>query len=107
MWADYKREREGKEVLEWKDAFTVYSYPGEGLCYIEDNYVCPKKRKSGIAAAMANEIVIEAKEKGCHTLIGSVDVKSKAPGTNMKVLLAYGMEPYHTEGNVVYFRKQI
>ena len=106
-WADYIRERQGKEVKEWENAFTVYSFPGDKICYIEDNYVEPKFRKKGIAAAMANEIVIEAKERGCNLLIGSVDLGAKAPADNMKVLLAYGMEPYMTEGKLIYFKKEI
>ena len=61
LWAEYKKEREGKSVLEWKDAFTVYSYPGEGLCYVEDVYVKPKLRKSGLGRAMVEEIKKEAK----------------------------------------------
>ena len=107
MWAEYLKEREGKEVLQDPTGFTVYSYPGDKLCYIEDNWVMPDFRKSGVAKKMADKIVIEAKERGCDTLIGSVDLKSSAPGQNMKVLLAYDMDPYLTEGSVVYFRKSI
>ena len=107
MWAEYLKERSGKEVLQDPNGFTVYSYPGEGLCYIEDNWVMPAFRKSGVAKKMADKVVLEAKERNCHTLIGSVDLKSKAPGMNMKVLLAYGMDPYLAEGSVVYFRKDI
>lgn len=107
MWADYLRERSGKEVLQDPNGFTVYSFPGDGICYIEDNWVVPEFRKSGVAKKMADKIVIEAKERGCDTLLGSVDMTSKAPGMNMKVLLAYGMEPYLTEGKLIYFRKDI
>ena len=107
MWADYVRERQGKEVKKWKNSFSIYSYPGDGLCYIEDIYVEKDFREKGIAAGMAKEIEIEARGKKCHTLIGSVDVKANGATSSMKVLLAYGMAPYHTEGSVVYFRKDI
>lgn len=107
MLKSYFKERAGKEVLEWKNGFTVYSFPNDGICYIEDNYVEPHLRGKGIAKAMADEVAVIAKERHCTLLVGSVDLKSSAPADNMKVLLAYGMEPYHTEGSMVYFRKNI
>jgi len=91
MLADYFWEREGKFCLVREDeGFAKYSINGDE-CYIEDIYVVPEKRKTGIASQMADEIAASAKDHGCKYLVGSVAPEARGSTESMKVLLAYGM----------------
>ena len=72
-----------------------------------DIYVRPKKRKSGVAARLADEVCAQAKAKGVKTLVGSVDVTAVSATESLKVLLAYGMRVDSILGNVIYFKKDL
>lgn len=78
-----------------------------GECYIEEIYVVPEKRNSNFATKMADAITEIAKSKGINLLTGSVNLKIKGKEVSMKVLLAYGMSPCATNGEMVYFSKEI
>lgn len=86
--------------------FATY-HLSEGECYIDEIYVVPEKRKSHEAAKMADAITVIAKEMGINLLTGSVCVKAKGREASMKVLLAYGFSPAATNGDLVYFAKEI
>lgn len=107
MYADYLKEREDREVYEGPFGFASYKFLDGGLCYIIDIYVVPEERKTYAAATMADAIVKLAKEKGCTSLVGSVDTNAKDPTANMKVLLAYGMSFDSIGGSMLYFKKEI
>lgn len=107
LWADYKREREGKQVYEEKDGFVVYSFPSSVECYIEDIYVIPEKRKTGYATKLADYVCEIARKKGCEHLLGSVWVGSAGDTTSMKVLLGYGMHLLEVRGNLIIFTKEL
>ncbi len=109
FYADYVRERFNKQVWEDQTGFIVWHYvetKGMGRClYIEDIYVEPQHRLHGAAARMADQVVEEAAANGVFTVLGTVDVTAFNASDSMKTLLAYGMVPLSTEGNLVWFRK--
>lgn len=106
MYADYLKERENKHVLENDSGFLVYRIFDEYV-YIQDIYVVPEKRKTGVAAFWADHVCSIAKESGVKTLVGSVDVTANGATDSLKVLLAYGMSVDSISGNVIYFKKNI
>jgi hypothetical protein len=106
MYAKYKKEREGKEVLETEYGFASWCIDGE-VCYIEDIFVDLYHRQSGLAAKMADDICRLAKDRGCKTLLGSVNVQTQGSTTSMKVLLAYGMKLRSVNGQMIYLTKEI
>lgn len=109
--ADYIRERLGKLVHERSEGFAVYWYlthPRWGECvYLEDIYVAPEYRKSGVGAQMADEIAEEARGRGVFTMLGSVNPNANFATTSLKVLLAYGMTLDGIEDGLVMFSKDI
>lgn len=107
LWADYKKEREGKEILEKEDGFAIYSWTQDGGCYIEDIYVKPDKRKSGLAREMADQIKIIAKERECKFILGSVLCGANGDTDSLKVLLSYGMKLWEVHGNLIIFGQEI
>jgi GNAT superfamily N-acetyltransferase len=112
MYAEYIREREGKEILEHEHGFTIYGYnclAGVDFphVYIQDNYVRPEHRKKGVAREMADRIAEQAKALGIKVMLGSVDTQTRGADASLKVLIAYGMSLYTVNGNMIYMQKEL
>lgn len=108
LYADYLRERTGDEILEGTNGFATYRYINGGKSvYIVDIYTAPGARKAGLAAFLADRICVEAKEKGCTELIGTVVPSAKGSTDSLRVLLAYGMTVQSSDKDVIIFRKDI
>jgi hypothetical protein len=108
MFSAYSEEKGlGVRVLHSEGVgFATYHFlPDE--CYIEDIYIIPEKRKSKEASLLADTIVVMAKERGIKLLTGSVNLKANGKESSMRVLLSYGMSPIATNGDMVYFSKEI
>lgn len=108
MYEYYVEERDPRaKVLTWKDKGFAKYIIEKGECYIEEIYVLPRLRKTGVAEGMADEITVIAKEKGCSVLTGSVCVGAKGDTNNLKILLAYKMKLSGVSGNMIYFSKNL
>lgn len=107
LYAQYIKEREEKDIIESDEGFATYKIFDNGECYLQDIYVIPAMRKSGLATEMADKVVAIAKEKGCHTLIGSVCLDTNNTTRNMKVFLAYGMQIHKVIGSLIFLTKKI
>lgn len=108
LYADYLREHGVTEILEVDSGFATYRYINDGrTVYIVDIYVVPECRKSGIAAALADTIALEAKERGCTEMLGSVVPSSRGTANSIRVLLSYGMTLSSVQDGHVIFRKDI
>ena len=105
-FAEYIKERQGKEIIEDENGFATYYYVGPD-CYIEDIYVTPEKRKSGVASLYANEIAKIAIEKNCLNLIGSVKPSANGSTESLKVLLAYGFKLHSATEDFIWFKKKL
>ena len=106
LYAQYIKERLNKNIIETEDAFVVYSYENDHV-YIEDIYVIPEHRKSGIASILANMIADEAKEKGIKKMLGSVVPSANGSTSSVKVLLAYGMKVKSSINDFIVFEKEL
>ena len=107
LFADYIQERLNKGIIESEDGFATYIIANEEV-YIEDIYIVPAKRNTGLAAKMADEIAEIAKAKGCTVLVGSVAPQANGATDSLKVLLGYGMTLHSVQANgLIYFVKGI
>lgn len=107
MHAEYLRERTHDQILETEEGFATYRYIDEKTVYIIDLYVRPDFRKTNKASLMADSIVLEAKEKGCTKLLGSVVPSTKNSTISLKVLLGYGMSLQSSTNDFIVFQKEI
>ena len=105
-YADYLKEREGKEVLETEDGFVTFQISG-AECYIQDIYVVPEKRQSRVATVLADCVKDIALAKGCTWLSGSVSPSTSNSHKSLLVLLGYGMKLVKSDKDIVYFAKRI
>ncbi len=106
LYASYVYERSNKSMIETDKGFATFYYV-QDACYIEDIFVKREHRKEGIAAQMADQITVKAKENGYKKLIGSVDTQANNCTTSLKVLLAYGFELAFNQGNMIFLKKDI
>ena len=106
LYAKYKKERENKETLENDYGFCIYEETPLGI-YIEDLYVLPEVRKSGIASNFANEVKEIAKSKGLTYLFTSADKKALGWETSVKAIESYGFKLIKQEGTVLWYRREI
>jgi len=106
LFAKYKEERESAIVVETEHGFATAKLL-EDFLYIEDIYVVPEKRKSGIASILADELCAKAKNLGYKQVLGSVCLDANNPTSSLKVLLAYGFKLHSTNSNMIYLSKEI
>lgn len=108
LFAEYVLERTDDLIIETSGCFAVYRYlPGGKGVYIMDIYVQEHLRQCGAAADLADRIVIQAKEKGCIEIFGTVVPSLKGATRSVKVLLAYGMSVHKASEDLITFRKDI
>lgn len=107
LYADYIKEREGKHILETDKGFATYFLYDNGECYIQDIYIAPDFRKTGLSTKMVDEIVEIAKENKCHTLLGSICIDDKNATVNMKIWLNYGFCINKIVGPLIFLKKDI
>lgn len=108
LYADYIKERTTDHILETDIGFAHYRYIDDNkTCYIVDIYTQPECRQKGEAAALADQIVLEARSKGATTLLGSVQPSAKNSTTSLKVLLAYGFQLAFASQDAIFLRKEI
>ncbi len=107
LYADYVKERLGRGTIETEDGFATFEYLDEDTVYIVDLYVVPEKRKSNIAAKMADKVMEEAIKVGKKFMMGTVDTTTKHAEVSCKVLEAYGMKIYQVVGPTVFYFKDI
>lgn len=106
LYAEYILERTNDLIVETESGFATYRYINDNkTCYIVDIYTVPSERKKGAAALLADHIALEAKEKGCTELWGTVVPSAKGATASLRVLLAYGFELLSSTDNLIVFRK--
>lgn len=107
LYSQYTKERTNDIILETGAGFATYTYLDAQTVYIKDIFIVSECRGLGMASQLADQIVLEAKSKGCTTLLGSVCVSAKNSTDSLKVLLAYGMKLKSTVQDGIYLTKDI
>lgn len=105
-FANYIKERQGKEIIEDNYGFATYSFV-KGDVYIEDIYVNPDARSRAHASGYADKIAEIAKERGCKNMIGTVVPSTNGSTTSLKVLLAYGFQLHSSANDFIVFKKEL
>lgn len=106
LYKEYLKERENAELIYTEFGFITYKFLPEH-CYIEDIYIVPEKRKSGLGVELEALVIEIAKALGYKKVLGSVCTDANNWKTSQKVLEKIGYVPLSQEGNVIYFEKEI
>jgi GNAT superfamily N-acetyltransferase len=108
LFAQYVKEREGKHVIETEDGFAVLQFfPKNQEIYIEDIYVIPEKRKSGIGRSFLEQVEAMCREQGFNKISGSVRPSATGSTDSLKVLLSVGFRLAAAESDAIFFIKEV
>ncbi|MGE3608006.1 MAG: GNAT family N-acetyltransferase [Bacteriovoracaceae bacterium] len=97
LYADYINEIDcGRKIIESNDYFVAYFIHPHGECYIEDMYIIPEKRKSGLCFEILRSIEEIAKSNNCkilsHAIVKTHKNKDHVEGASV----AFGFK-FHSE----------
>ncbi len=107
LYSQYITERTNDQIIESDQGFITWRYLDGALVYIVDLFILPEFRNSKAATLLADQVVYEAKAKGCKAVIGSVVPSTKGSDTSIKVLQSYGMKLDSASDNLIIFKKEI
>ena len=107
LYLDYIQERLGKEILvEPGKAFIIYEIQGEEI-YIQDIYVDPLYRKTGLMAEMEKKIEALAIQRGCRYATGSVQPSANNSTQGLEYCLKRGYKLLETGNNYIILKKEL
>jgi len=106
LYAQYVNEREGKEIVEDNNGFATFKFI-QDYCYVEDVYVVPAKRKSGICLGYINAIAEIALRNGYTKLLTSVSPKANGAEASLKSTMACGFKVLSCDKDLIYFVKEL
>lgn len=106
LWADYVTERLGWSVLYEDDGFIAYHIVPPNLS-IEELYVRPEARETGLARHFADRVILEGRQQGCTKVWTTVRPGYPGAERAMKIALAYGFRMMRNDGDATILMKEI
>lgn len=98
LYAQYLKEREGKEVIEKGTGFCIYEIHSPHV-YISDVFVQKEYRNFGIASSLIEEVVQKAKKENCKYALTSFCLKANGWNISRKVMKKLGFKFYRKDKN--------
>lgn len=102
----YIKERENFETLEHHHGFATYQIVDKFI-YLKDIYVIPEMRKRHVAKEIADAVSEIGLAALCDKMFGSVCLTAPRVEENLQVILSYGFSYYRSEGNLLFFIKEL
>ena len=107
LYLDYIKERLGQEVMvEEGKAFIVFQIEKEEI-YIQDIYVDPLYRKTGIMSEMEKRIEAHALERGCTYATGTIQPTAANSTESLAYCLGRGYELLEAGKNIIILKKDL
>lgn len=106
LYGRYIKEREGKDILEYDDAFGSYEI-GDDYIYLVDVYVIPENRRKKRFGEIESEVANIGKENGCKWILATVDPEAKNSDISNKVLLSYGYKFWKESSYLDWYKKEL
>lgn len=114
LYSDYIFEKAGAETIEEEGGFITFLdttlHPNlevEGIFYLQEIYVAPEYRESGLAAKLTNQVIQIAKDRGYTQVVGTVCNVYKKFERNVAIIQQMGFKPLYQNGTIVVFTKEI
>lgn len=108
LYAQYIKEREGRDVIVKRWGFISYLIDAaNSVCDIDSIFIVAEFRRDKAGSTLADEVVEIAKARGCTILQGYNDPETEGSTISMKAMLAYGFKLSHLQGRLIVLRKEI
>lgn len=106
LYAQYLRERENAEVLEYDWGFAVYKMAPDHV-YLQDIYIVPAERNADRGQELMQEVAAIARTKGIKTMFGSICPSAKNSAKMERIMLHLGFELDSCGHDIIYYKKSI
>lgn len=106
LWAEYVKERGGKEIMEDEQYFIAYHFQGDTV-FIDDLHVAQEFRKQGVGRRACNIVAALAEAQGCKYMACTVFTKALNATESMAAAVAYGFRIVGSDDRFVWLRKGI
>ena len=106
LWSDYLLERLGHEVIEVEEGFAQISFV-DGICGLENIYVLPLFRKTGVAGVLLGKVTLRAKELGCTKVATQVWPSIKGADAALSAAIKYGFKLISADNRRILMIKEI
>lgn len=104
MIKEYFRETLNLEFYENQYGFIAYRIQDNNL-HIQHMYVKPEARAMKVGTILADELVEKARQLGCTTMTGDVELENLKATDALKFILSYGLEILEaTEDEIILFK---
>lgn len=100
-------ERENGLLLKHEHGFAIYK-PLEGnMAYLQDIYVHPEYRQSGVGKELLQQAINIAKKSNKKALLGSTDTAANGATESALAILKSGFKILKTEGTLIWYILEI
>lgn len=107
MYKDYvENQLPNRFVHEDDNGFITYHFK-DNICFLEEIYIIPEKRRQGIASHYYDLMYDIAKKNNCIYLIGSIILGTSDIEGSMKCLFENGFKLNSINDNMIYLKKEI
>lgn len=106
LYKNYIMERENGIVWDMPEGFAIIKRIPEGF-YLQDVYVLPQYRKTGIGRYFVEKLEELAKKSGESHIITSWSSLALGKEVSLEAITKVGFEPWKCEDNLVWFIKEI
>lgn len=107
MYKEYIKEREGLDTLEYEDkGFICFKFVDDRrgkYCFINDYFVMPEFRRSGIGYKLADMVFSRAKEYGFDKVACQSDESANNHDLSRLTILNFGFKQYHKEDTIYHY----
>lgn len=108
LYAQFIKEISTDSIIENDEGFVTYRYLNDGYSvYMIDVYVVPSARIKGIFLDFVDQIIKEAKSKGCKEILGTISMSNPNRTAIMRGHMAYGMQLSAISQDAIILRKDI
>ena len=110
LYVKYKKELEDSYIAYIEGiGFGVWSVQDEDGVFVQDVYVSPDQRGKAHCFDIVKECVKEARNKDINVknIFTSVDTNINTVSLSLKVITKLGFDYYGSEGDTLYFIKEI
>jgi ribosomal protein S18 acetylase RimI-like enzyme len=91
MIKEYFKETQNLDYFEDEYGFILYRIQDDNL-HIQHMYVKPEARYMKVGTMLADKLVAKAKELGCSSMTGDVELENLKATDSLKFILSYGLE---------------